>query len=246
MNASVPQETDVLCEKCGYTLNGLPATGRCPECGAEIDLSVSRRFRRDPPWEAIGDPRPKWFRFLSTTGEIIFRPTKFYRTSTSRGSLSLALDFARINWAISSLMLGVAEWAHWDWYERVENRLTPLPVWLGWVLLPALPIFTYCAITVTIHLAARLTTWEAAYRGYRLPHGVVLRALYYHAAHVLPVALVALITCGGYNLLQNAGRMSMLSGTVYLYVLCAEVVIAAGYLFNTYWIGMRNWMYANW
>ena len=33
--------------------------------------------------------------------------------------------------------------------------------------------------------------------------------------------------------------------TTYLYVLSAEVVIAAIYLFKTYWIAMRNMMYAN-
>ena len=31
----------------------------------------------------------------------------------------------------------------------------------------------------------------------------------------------------------------------YLYVLSAEVIIGAIYLFQTYWIGMRNMMYAN-
>jgi hypothetical protein len=245
MSTRAPDETDILCENCGYTLNGLPASGRCPECGAEIDLSVSERFRQSPPWEAIGDPRPKWLRFLSTTAQIIFRPTRFYRTSTSRGEHGPALNFARIQWAVSSIMLGLAAWAHWDWYERVENGLTPPAAWMGWALLLALPIVVYLAIAWTIHLAARLTTWEAAYRGYRLPHGVVLRALYYHAAHFLPVAVVALITCGGYNLLERTGRLSMISGSIYLYVLCGEVIVAAGYLFNTYWIGMRNWMYAN-
>ena len=33
--------------------------------------------------------------------------------------------------------------------------------------------------------------------------------------------------------------------TTYLYVICAEVILAAVYLFKTYWIGMRNMMYAN-
>ena len=33
--------------------------------------------------------------------------------------------------------------------------------------------------------------------------------------------------------------------TPYLYVLGAEVIVAAAYLFHTYWIAMRNMMYAN-
>jgi hypothetical protein len=112
-------------------------------------------------------------------------------------------------------------------------------------MLAALMLGTLGGISLTINLAARLTAWEAAYRGYRLPHGVVLRALYYHAAHFLPVALVALITCGGYNLIQRSGDLQMTTGSTYVYVLCGEVIVAAGYLFNTYWIGMRNLMYAN-
>ena len=46
----VPAETDLLCERCGYVLNGLPADGRCPECGTPLDESVN--YRRHPPaWE---------------------------------------------------------------------------------------------------------------------------------------------------------------------------------------------------
>ena len=245
MTSPAPEETDILCENCGYMLNGLQPSGNCPECGAEIDLSVSERLRKPPLWEAIGDPAPKWLRFLRTTAQIIFHPTRFYRNTTSRGSIEPARQFAQIHWIISSILIGIAAWAHWDWFERVENRYTPHPAWVRWVLLLALPLGTYLATVFIIRIAAQLTAWEAAYRGYRLPHGVVLRALYYHAAHVLPVAILALITCVGYNLVQRTGQLLMTTDTAYLYVLCAEVVVAAGYLFNTYWIGMRNLMYAN-
>ena len=67
---------------------------------------------------------------------------------------------------------------------------------------------TYVALAATTALAARLTHWEASYRGLRLP---------------LDVAWY----------------------TRYLYILSAEVILGALYLFKTYWIGMRNMMFAN-
>jgi len=36
----VPAENDLLCEGCGYTLNGLPDDGRCPELTDAVDLAV--------------------------------------------------------------------------------------------------------------------------------------------------------------------------------------------------------------
>jgi len=174
MPTQAPEETDILCENCGYMLNGLPASGNCPECGSNIDLSVSERFRQPSLWESIGDPRPKWLRFLLTTSQIIFHPKRFFRGSTSRGQVITAHRFAQIHWLISSLLLGLAAWLHWD----SELRSLNLPGWVSPSLLVAMPILIYAATVLIIRLAARLTTWEAAYRGYRLPAAVVLRALY--------------------------------------------------------------------
>ena len=55
-------------------------------------------------------------------------------------------------------------------------------------------------------------------------------------------ALVAFVTVVGYRL-----TLAHTPGTAtrYLYVLCAEVIVGAAYLFHTYWIAMRNMMYAN-
>ncbi len=47
-----PAESDLLCEFCGYILNGLQATqGNCPECGKPTADSVEPGHRVDSPIE---------------------------------------------------------------------------------------------------------------------------------------------------------------------------------------------------
>jgi hypothetical protein len=94
-------------------------------------------------------------------------------------------------------------------------------------------------------VASLLTAWEAAYRGLRLPRTVVQRVLHYHSAHYLPVALLTFATIFGFRVLIVRQPQLEQYGVRYLYVLCAEVILAAGYLFVTYWKGIRNLMYAN-
>jgi hypothetical protein len=238
-----PDETDILCENCGYMLNGLPDSGNCPECGSPIDLSVSRRFRTPPLWEDAD--RPIWDRFFRTSGQIIFQPKRFYRSMTSRGQVEPAIRFARIHLVLSACLLGYAGWLHWTWFQTDIVRVPSTPRWLNLAMFPALAVGIYVALSLLIRLAARLTAWEAAYRGYRLPHTVVLRALYYHTSHFIPVALAAWITVWGYTRLRLHGYLQLTSGTDYLYVLSGLVVVCAIYLFDTYWISMRNLMYAN-
>jgi hypothetical protein len=242
MPTQAPEETDLLCENCGYMLNGLPADGNCPECGSTIDLSVSERFRQPSAWESRTDRRPRWLRFLATSRDIILRPTRFFRSTTSRGQIDVAYQFAQIHWAIAAVLLGLAAWFHW--LSEASIGLIRVHAVVNVLILLALPLVVYLFVSGTISLAARLTTWEARYRGYRLPLNVVLRALYFHSAHLLPVAIVALLTCGGYYFFFHPS-MASTTGAAYLYTLSGEVIVAAGYLFQTYWIGMRGWMYAN-
>jgi hypothetical protein len=165
----------------------------------------------------------------------------------SRADLDKSASFARGHYSISSLLFGATAYVHgilpwpWLWYSRpIADR----PIY-GILMLTLFSAAAYWLLVITAAIAARLTAWEAAYRGLRLPRRVVQRALHYHSAHYLPVALLAFATVVGHQVLiqkyPNIDRYAVR----YLYVLCAEVILAAAYLFITYWKGMRNLMYAN-
>jgi hypothetical protein len=236
--ASIPTETESLCETCGYRLMGLPESGNCPECGRPITDSTSANPRRLPSWEvarglkAVAD-------FFTTTAAVLFRPTHFYRQLVTRQDSPRATVFAAIHFAVASVIAGWAiaeyfEWAHFTFglqlpIARISFAAGAIVLAMSWAVL---------------HLAGRLTAWEAAYRGLRLPLAVVRRGLYYHAAHFLPVVIVVALTVGLWRpkLAQSTMPWQL---DAFIYSLCAEVVIGSSYLFVTYWIAMRNMMYAN-
>jgi len=242
----VPELSDVLCEACGYVVSGLPATGRCPECGKPIAESVGEN-RLPTAWENADHKASGLF---STTCELILHPTVFYRTLAVRGSVEVARQFARVHWWIASGFFSLAAITHVFWYWFL--LATPMswmksPAFVGLYLLSfaGLTLGMYFALDGITRLASRLTNWEATYRGIRLPYAIVLRGLYYHSAHYLPVAVLAALTVVGYQLLIFLQILSPISSDRYLYVLSAQVIVSAIYLFQTYWIGMRNMMYAN-
>lgn len=238
---TVPAENDLLCEGCGYTLNGLPDDSNCPECGKPIAES-SPELRKPPEWELTGRG------FVATTWEVLWRPARFYRTFSTRFANTLrAARFSSYHLLPVSLALTVTAAVHLEWmlglssgrqWERGDWIVLAAGTLLGTLL-------TFAALKLLTRLAARLTAWEAAYRGLRLDYHVVLRGMHYHAAHYLPVALIAATTVLGFQWLLREGTLPPDAALWYLYTLCTEVILAAFYLFWTYWIGMRNMMYAN-
>jgi hypothetical protein len=142
------------------------------------------------------------------------------------------------------VLLGFSAFTHFRWMQGIAGTFNSswLDRW-GWALFV---IGAWVFLTGVTRAAAALTTYEATLRGIRLPLPVVRRGLDYHAAHLLPVAVVTSATVLGYFAFTIiAPSTAPLYGTIYLYVLCGEAVLAAVYLFKTYWIAMRNLMYAN-
>jgi hypothetical protein len=241
--AIVPDETSVLCEGCGYMLDGLPTTGQCPECGLAIGQSLGASGRKPPAWEDTSSGHSVLWRFASTSLLAIARPRHFYQTLATRRHDQAAARFARVHWALSATLLAGALSIHAFWFQQYQvGPKLPGGPWIFWIVMS---ITTYLLLWGTTRLAARLTAWEAAYRGYRLPLPVVLRGLYYHSAHYLPVALMGIATVAGYYLAVRRRWLSEETSVRYLIVLCTEVLVGAAYLFKTYWTGMKNTMYAN-
>jgi predicted nucleic acid-binding Zn ribbon protein len=238
----VPAESDWLCEGCGYVLSGLPPNGNCPECGQPMRESALE-LRHLPLWEQPQGGGPLR-RFFLTTAEVIFRPTHFYRTLATRTGRDQSVQFARIHWAIAGALLGAAAWLHADWFLDLGISLK-IGSYVHWYAALPLAFMVFLFLAYTTRLAARLTTFEATLRRIRLPVNVVRRGLDYHAAHNLPVALLAFVTVLGYRIALGYSAALTKWGTTYLYTLCVEVVLGAAYLFKTYWIGMRNMMYAS-
>jgi hypothetical protein len=236
ISPNLPAETDLLCEACGYMLNGLPSDGNCPECGKPVEFSTAPVARQPSAWE-----RDR--RFFATTAEVIFRPTRFFRATTTRTDPSAALKFGEIHTAIASALFAAAGMLHVEFLSLDTDPRVLIMEVFSWLFLAA---GTLIVMTLLTRVAARLTTWEASYRGFRLPLPVVRRGLAFHAAHYLPVAIIAVVTTAAYQFgLYLQGDYWRIHWKIYLGALSAEVILGAMYLFITYWIAMRNMMYAN-
>jgi hypothetical protein len=235
--ADIPADSAILCEHCGYTLDGLPADGNCPECGKPVTDSTAADGRQLIPWET----KPSVATFLTASGAVIFRPSHFFRHFLARGPKTPSRRFAMVYWVIGSMLFSIAAYEHQLWYARyyTDWSFVKPPLLLG---LWAAGVVAFYGITL---LAARLTVWEARYRGLRLMRDAVLRGLDYHAAHYLPVGLLAAITTSLHNFLIERRIIGSQTDTRYLWILSGEVVLCAMYLFWTYWAAMRNMMYAN-
>jgi len=96
----------VHCEDCGYNLESIAVTGRCPECGSEAAVSLDDQyFRRGVAWEstlALQD-------YLRSNVKLIFRPRELYYELRMRPNLTAAWQFARLNYLFAGIACAVVQ-----------------------------------------------------------------------------------------------------------------------------------------
>jgi len=100
--ATLPDDT-LLCESCGYVLEGLSAEARCPECGTAMEWSLPAR-RVGTPWQKRRDLRG----WLRTTWLMCRRPRGQFETMSTESADRWTLLWSYL--LIAGLFL-VAPWA---------------------------------------------------------------------------------------------------------------------------------------
>lgn len=86
------------CNECGYALQGLPTTGRCPECGE----SVARSLARYTEPQAVPRALHRWGRRVMMIPRTLFKPSATFR------GLRIQFDApeARRFWIMNMLLIG--------------------------------------------------------------------------------------------------------------------------------------------
>lgn len=246
MTRTVPDETDTLCESCGYTLNGLPHESNCPECGQPILHSTRADGRGFTGFEE----RPGASSFFATTVAVLARPRRFYRGIVTRTDHPAAGWFAQRHRLIAAALFSAAAVGYAKWIAETAGRGFVLRrlMWdhvASFALAVVLFAAVFALLTGLTRLAAWLSALEGRYWGMRLPQHAVLRCLQYHTACYLPISLLAATAVWGYRAMLGTGVVSWTSALYYPWILSGLVILSAGYLFRQYMIAMRAIRFAN-
>lgn len=126
----------LLCERCGYALEGIAHDSACPECGTPIAQSLPQR-RTGTPWQRAPGARA----LLATWWMALRHPNRTLRIARVRDGESLhavtilvASALAGFGFGLLSLCIGIAEGGdpdRIDWVVALVMALLVIPLATG-------------------------------------------------------------------------------------------------------------------
>lgn len=185
------------CERCGYTLTGLTAAHRCPECGREVAESMPERRRLTPYAAAKGlDRIPALF---TTVWRVLTQRTFFERLAVHGGheearSFAITMCLLAAGVAMVAALPGVIL----PLCDSKRLRLYDTPAIAAMLLAPWVGMFVVMlALSGLAALIASVIT--------RRPLAAQAAISFWHSPWYLPLGVVAALGASGCVQAESAG-----------------------------------------
>ncbi len=172
------------CNKCGYTIVGLPLAGQCPECGRDVRRSMPE-YRTDPPWAKARGLWSSIKAFCLTTRNICLQ-RDFYETLQVGPTVRSASSFALWSCSLAGLIVGLTYGG-----TNIDHLLCAVE--LEGILQALIPVVTAVVVSALVCLVAVgvATLWSARLGRRDIRPRCI--AVCYSSAMLAPVLLVSII-----------------------------------------------------
>lgn len=139
-------QATLLCERCGYIIDGLPSSSNCPECGTPVAASFPET-RAGSPWQQ----RPGLRSFITTNWLALRRPGPLF--ATIRLDVRSGLSLLSIN-LLFAAVITLAPWSgvRLDDPVRALNRGQTLRFLRAALVFIPLQVIAIAAILVALTL----------------------------------------------------------------------------------------------
>lgn len=227
-------EFTLLCERCGYVLEGLDHGGNCPECGKPIAESLPRNARPGSPWQQ----KPSLRSLIDTCREMLYRPGPLLERVRIDGRTSGSLE----GWIVfaTSIVCAASPWAFylvWMFFNPTRGRRSLLSE-AGHATLYALVGGMLVAIVLTILTGIErvgIRTFGRVH-GRRITHAISTTVCAHACVGWFTAAFLFWTPVFAYVILDEDWLMPIAPAGLFLGLLHFEILV---------WLGVKRCRYAN-